>query len=314
MSEAEPLRLLGYVIQQLINTTGLAALYALLATAYALLHGVTNRIVLSFGDLAAYGAFAACFLALYLLLNGGSFGWALALVLIAAAAVVAALSGTVQAAAYAPLVSAPGQAVMIASIGVSIVLQEVMRLKTMGREQWLPAFEAFPVIDAALAGYSIRMTALQAISLALALALVGGLLATLRLTRAGRVWRAVSQNRQLASFCGIDTGGVMVAAAAAAGVFSAAAGWLMALGSGGFSFYMGLTFGLKALFACLIGGFGSIGGAVAGAVALAALETLWSAFFPIVYRDLVVFALIIAVLLLKPEGLLGIPLRRDSGP
>ena len=99
-------------------------------------------------------------------------------------------------------------------------------------------------------------------------------------------------------------------AMAAAG-FAAASGWIIAITYGGVSFYMGLVFGLKALFASIIGGFGTIGGAVAGGIALAVLETVWTAFFPIIYRDVAVFLIIILVLVLKPEGLLG-AVRRDS--
>ena len=312
MTGAEGFRLGGYVLQQLINTAGLAGLYALLAVAYALLHGVTNRIVLSFGDLAAFGAFAACFLSLLLLFSGGGFGWGLALVLIGAAVFAGAISSALQSQIYLPLGRAPGQAIMIASIGASITFREIMRLKTGGREQWLPVLEAGPVIDRTLAGFSVRMTAIQGLSLLLAIVLIGALIAALRFSRAGRIWRAVSQDRRLCSLCGVNAGAVTVIAAGVAGVFSAAAGWLIAIGSGGFGFSMGLVFGLKALFACLIGGFGAIGGAILGAIVLASVETLWSAFFPIIYRDLVVFALIAAVLIFRPEGILGVPARRDS--
>jgi Branched-chain amino acid ABC-type transport system, permease components len=70
--------------------------------------------------------------------------------------------------------------------------------------------------------------------------------------------------------------------------------------------------GLKALFASILGGFGTIGGAIAGGIVLAALETMWTAFFPIVYRDVAVFSLVVLVLIVKPDGLLGVTIRRDS--
>ena len=71
-------------------------------------------------------------------------------------------------------------------------------------------------------------------------------------------------------------------------------------------------FGLKALFATIIGGFGTIGGAIAGGFLLAGIETLWSAFFPIVYRDVAVFLIVILIFVIKPDGLLSAALRRDS--
>ncbi len=100
--------------------------------------------------------------------------------------------------------------------------------------------------------------------------------------------------------------------AAAAGGFAAVSGWIIAIGYGGVSFYMGLVLGLKALFATISGGFGTVGGAIAGGFLLAGLETLWSAYFPIVYRDVAVFLFVILVFVIKPDGLLGVNLRRDS--
>jgi branched-chain amino acid transport system permease protein len=99
---------------------------------------------------------------------------------------------------------------------------------------------------------------------------------------------------------------------AAAAAFAAASGWIIAIGYGGVSFYMGLVFGLKALFATIIGGFGTIGGASVGGFFLAGVETLWSAYFPIVYRDVVVFLVVILIFIIKPDGLLSVSLRRDS--
>jgi branched-chain amino acid transport system permease protein len=89
-------------------------------------------------------------------------------------------------------------------------------------------------------------------------------------------------------------------------------GWIVAVAYGGVTFSMGLMLGFKAMFASVIGGFGTVKGAIVGGVFLAVVETLWTALFPLAYRDVGVFGLIIMVLMLKPEGLCGTVFRRES--
>lgn len=305
-------RSFGYGVQQALTAATVGSFYSLLAVAYALVHGITNRIVLSFGDISMFGAFAAVYAVLFLLLSGSVTAVALALAFAVAAVCAGGLGLAAQRHVFAPLIRTPSQAIMIASIGLSIALQETMRLQTGGREQFLPPVYAGPLIARDVGGFEVRLSGIQAIVLALSLALLAGLALALSRTRLGRLWRACSQNLELARLCGIDTSRVVLATAAASGAFAAAAGWIIAVSYGGISFYMGLVFGLKALFASIIGGFGTIGGAVAGGFILAALETAWTATFPIVYRDAAVFLIIVLVLILKPDGLLGSERRRDS--
>jgi len=308
----EAMRSLGYGLQQALNAAQIACLYSLLAVAYSLIHGVTGRIILSFGDVAMFGAFYICYTALLALLTGWPVALALVFVFVAGAAGTAALGDSLQRGIFSPLIKAPSQAIMIASIGVSIVLQEAMRLQSGGREQWLPPFAGDALVAGDLGGYSIRITTMQGVTVLLAASLLAMLGITLKMSRAGRYWRACTQNRVLAELCGIDVARVTRLTALASAFFAAASGWILAVTYGGVSFYMGLVLGLKALFASIIGGFGTIGGAVAGGIALAVLETGWTALFPIIYRDVAVFLVIILLLVLKPEGLLGVAVRRDS--
>ena len=306
------LRSTGYAIQQTLNAAMVAALYSLLAVAYALLHGITNRIVLSFGDIAMFGAFYTVYLMLLSLVTGTDTGIALGGVFIAALAGTAALGIVVNRGVFAPLVKTPSQAIMIASIGLSIALQEAMRLQSSGREQWLPPIYADTILRIDFDGFPVSVTLMQTIIVLLSATLILTLYSVLARTKAGRLWRACSQNRDLAALCGIDVNRVMSWTAATAAAFAAASGWIIGTAYGGVSFYMGLVLGLKALFASILGGFGTIGGAIAGGIVLAGVETMWTAFFPIVYRDVAVFSLVILVLVLKPDGLLGVPARRDS--
>jgi branched-chain amino acid transport system permease protein len=308
----EMMRSFGYGLQQSLNAAQVACLYALLAVAYSLLHGVTGRIVLSFGDVAMFAAFYVCYMMMLALLTGWPVALALTLVFLAGAIGTAALSDVLQRGVFTPLIKAPSQAIMIASIGVSIVLQEAMRLHSGGREQWLPPFATDSFVQGDFDGFSVRISYMQGATFLFAIGLLVALGVVLKTSRAGRYWRACTQNRALAALCGINVEQVTRLTALGSAVFAAASGWILAVAYGGVSFYMGLVLGLKALFASIIGGFGTIGGAVAGGIALAILETVWTALFPIVYRDVAVFLVIILVLVLKPEGILGVAARRDS--
>jgi branched-chain amino acid transport system permease protein len=302
----------GYLAQQGINAALIAALYCLLAIAYSLIHAVMNRIILSFGDIAMFGAFAAIYGALWGLVGGHGVVGGLIAAFIFGIMAAAGLSHLAQSQVFTPLIKTPSQATMIASIGLSIVIQETMRIQSRGREQWLPPFFGEYTLTIPAGDFPVVITGVQFIALALAIVLIAGLLLTLKGTKAGRFWRACSQNLELARMCGVDTRRVVTLTALAAAVYASAAGFILAVSYGGVSFYMGLVIGLKALFASIIGGFGTIGGAIAGGIALALLETAWSAFFPIVYRDVAVFLTIVLVLVLKPDGLLGYTQRRDS--
>jgi branched-chain amino acid transport system permease protein len=300
----------GYWLQQGINSLVLASFYVTLATAYALLQGITNRIILSFGDFATYGAFAAVYAALWALLDGEDGIGVLAIALLAGMVAAAALGRLSHALVFAPIIRGPSQAVMIASIGLSIVLQEVMRLQSDARDQWLPPFSGGIALAGGLFPVQIGYTQLAVI--VTSISAITGLLAVMRYSAVGRLWRATSQNALLAQLSGVNTDTVFQWSFVAASMFASIAGWTIAVAYGGVSFAMGLVLGFKAMFAAIIGGFGTIGGAIAGGIFLAFVETVWTAAFPMAYRDVATFGIIILILTLKPEGLLGYGQRRES--
>ncbi len=131
-------------------------------------------------------------------------------------------------------------------------------------------------------------------------------------TRYGRMWQACSQDARLASLTGIDVDLVLRMTCVVSAVVASLSGWTIAVSYGGVSFTLGLMAGFKAMFASVVGGFGTLSGAVAGAIFLAVAETLWSSLFPLAYRDAAIFSLIAIILILKPEGIMGSPLRQDS--
>jgi branched-chain amino acid transport system permease protein len=116
----------------------------------------------------------------------------------------------------------------------------------------------------------------------------------------------------LAKLSGVDTLNVLRWACVASAALASVSGWITTVSYGGVTFSMGLMLGFKAMFASVIGGFGTLGGAIIGGIFLAFVETLWTAAFPLAYRDVAVFGFIILILLLKPEWLYSSTTRRES--
>ena len=294
----------GYWLQQSLNGLFLATLYGVLATAYAMLQGITNRIILSFGDVATFGAFAAVSMAIWGFLRGTSGAAVLFPALGVAMLASAALGRLTHTAVFGPLVKSAGQAVMIASVGLSIVLQELLRINSSSRDLWLPPLfgTSLPLLDGT---FQVQLGFTQICAAAAAWGALALLHVAMHHSAAGRLWRAVADHPQLAALSGVDTVAVLRWTFIAASGFAGLAGGIIAVTYGGVNFAMGLVLGFKAMFAAIIGGFGSLAGALAGALFLAGIEVMWTALFPAAYRDVVVFAIIIMVLILKPEGLLG---------
>ena len=302
----------GYWLQQLLNALTLASFYTPLAVAYALVQGITNKIFLSFGDFAMYAAFAA----VYAALAGQVVGYETMVVLlgciIAAVACSAALGRFAATQVFAPLISKSSQAFMIASVGISIVLQETMRIQSGNRDLWLPVFFDGQRIKIFEGSFPVQIGFMQIIAIALSLTAISAVVYVMNHTATGRFWMACSQSEKLARLCGVNTARVLIWSCIGSAALASVSGWIVAVAYGGVTFSMGLMLGFKAMFASVIGGFGTLNGAIIGGVFLAFVETLWTAAFPLAYRDVGVFGLIIMILILKPEGILGSAIRRES--
>ena len=302
----------GYWLQQFLNACTLASFYVPLAVAYALVQGITNKIFLSFGDFAMYAAFAAIYAGLAGLLAGSSTAVILAMSLALAVFSSSALGRFAATHVFAPLISQSSQAFMIASIGVSIVLQEVMRIQSANRDLWMmPLFDgaALRIFDGT---FPVQIGIMQIIAVATAIVSIGFVYIIMQFTAAGRYWKACSQSERLAKLSGVNTLNVLRWACVGSAALASVSGWIIAVSYGGVTFSMGLMLGFKAMFASVIGGFGTLGGAIIGGIFLAFVETLWSATFPLAYRDVAVFGFIILILLLKPEGLYSTTTKRES--
>ena len=160
-------------------------------------------------------------------------------------------------------------------------------------------------------GFPVTATAMQAIVVGLSLAAMAALAVGLRRSGAGRAWRAVAEDASTAELLGVDGGRVMLRTFAVAGALAGLAGFLLVVHYGGIGFSAGLLLGLKALLAAVVGGVGSLAGAALAGALVGVLETLWSGYFPLAYKDVAVLGALTFLLVLRPGGLLGYA---DSGP
>ena len=298
----------AYALQQLVNATVLAAVYTLLATAFSLIYGLVGRINLAFGEIAVLGAYAAIGgVAAAVALGIGDAITGLAIAFVVAAAISAAWSVLIGRMVIEPLHRSNrlGQPILIATAAVALSMQEFVRISQGSRERWAPPTFNQPISLARAQDFIVTVTPMQIVVACLALVAAGGVLILLGRTRFGRAWRAFADDPGTAALFGVDGRRLLASTFLLAGLLAGLAGWIVAAYYGNISFSMGAMLGLKALVAAVVGGIGSVPGAFLGGICVALIEAMWSAYFEITARDIVVFSLLIVVFVLRPGGLLG---------
>jgi branched-chain amino acid transport system permease protein len=302
----------AYWVQQLLNAIILASFYVPLAMAYALVQGLTNRIFLSFGDFAMYATFAAIYSALAMVQSDID-PWVITFASLGVGMACAGALGYFSANhIFIPLRNRSSQAFMIGSIGISIGLQEAMRIQSGGKDVWLPPLFDLQGFALFSGGFPVQIGLMQVIPMAVSIASVGAILLLTSHTKFGLFWHACAQNEALAKLTGLDTDQVLRWTCVVSAMLASVSGWIIVTTSGGINFSIGILLGFKALFASVIGGFGTIGGAIKGGLFLAFAETLWTSVFPSDYRDVAVFAVIVVILIFHPDGLHSPYQRRES--
>ena len=295
-----------YFLQQVVNSLTVCAVYGLLAMAYTLVYGIVGRINLAFGELLMIGGYVTL-LGVYLFAFAGAAVLPLALVAIAvlAAGFTSLYGWTIERLVFRPLRRSGTQAVLIATIGLAIFLQEYVHLAQGSRERWLQPVLSETHVLASAHGFTLVITTFQALIVLLVACAYLTHLKLVDRSRFGMAWRATAQDGVMATLCGIDAGRTVALTFVLGGAYAGVAGCLLALYSGGVSFYMGTVYGFKALTAAIVGGIGSVPGAMLGGLLIGLLETFWSGYLTIAYRDVVVFGMLAAILVFKPEGLLS---------
>lgn len=291
-------------LQHALGSLPVIAIYALLATAYSLIYGLIGRINLAFGDLsslAGYGAFLG-----FSMIGDTALRSAVLIAVVTGLFTAAMHGGALGKLVIGRLAQAPGQHILIATIGVSIFWQEAMRLTQGAGNRWISPLLNRPVGIARADGFTVTVTPMALVVAIVAAIAALAVVIAMRRFRFGLRWRASADDAVAAAMFGVDPRAMLVRTMVLAAVLSGLGGVLTTLYYGGVGYSGGLVIGLKALIAAIIGGIGSINGALAGAILVGFTETLWSSFFAIEYRDPALFAVLIFVLWLKPSGLYGI--------
>lgn len=281
-------------LQQLVNGLSIGSIYALIALGYTMVYGIIKLINFAHGDIYMLGAFIGFSAITYFHL-----GFFSALIL---AMVVCALLGVIiERIAYKPLRNATRIAALITAIGVSYVL-EYGTQKVMGpNARPFPASIGSEIIT--LFGVQIKMQ--QIYILAITIILMVLLQFIVRKTKIGRSMRAVSVDADAAKLMGIDVDATISTTFAIGSALAGAAGVLVGLYYNSINPLMGMIPGIKAFVAAVFGGIGIIPGAMFGGFFIGIVETMVTAYGSSLYKDAVVYAILILILVIKPAGLLG---------
>lgn len=292
-------------VQQLINGLNIGAIYALIALGYTMVYGILRLINFAHGDIYMVGAFAGYFIALKLGLGPS---WGGLLFVLVGSMVVAALVGmAMERLAYRPVRKYARMTSLITAIGVSLLLENLFVALFGGQGRGFPQLindTNFPLFGNAAISKS------QILIFAVSIALMVMLQWIIFKTKVGTAMRAVSFNLNSAKLMGINTDAIIMFTFALGSALAAAGGVLTAQYSPTIDPLMGITTGLKAFVAAVLGGIGNIPGAVLGGLLIGVAETMVVGYgsnigIQSTYRDAVAFAILILVLLVRPSGILG---------
>ena len=299
---------MAYFFQQLINGVALGSIYGLIAIGYTMVYGIIGMINFAHGDIFMVGSFIALILFLILL----SFGitmipLALLIVLLVAMCLTAVWGWSVERIAYRPLRESFRLAPLITAIGMSIVLQNFIQVAQGARVKPLQ-----PVVTGGYelfeeGGFAVILSNIQILIVVTTLILMIVFWLVITRTALGRAQRACEQDRMMASLSGVNVDRTISLTFVLGAMLAAVAGLLYLLYYGVIDFYIGFIAGIKAFTAAVFGGIGSLPGAMLGGLIIGLIETFWSAYFSIEYKDVAAFSMLAIVLIFFPTGLLGRP-------
>ncbi len=300
-----------YFLEQLINGLTLGSIYGLIAIGYTMVYGIIGMINFAHGDVFMVGSFISLIGILAIGVSGdsGAFTVIISLILVLAIAMTLAsvYNWTIERVAYRPLRGSFRLAPLISAIGMSIVLQEYVRIAQDGRPK--------PVAPVVTGGHDlvhsgdfvVRLSNMQIIIIVSTLVLMTIFTLIITRTSLGRAQRSCEQDMKMAALLGVDVNRTIAITFIIGAALAAVAGLLFFLRYGVIDFYIGFLAGIKAFTAAVLGGIGSLPGAMLGGLVIGLIEVFWSAYFSVEYKDVAAFAMLAIVLIFLPQGLLGKP-------
>ena len=285
-------------MQQFINGLSLGSIYALIALGYTMVYGIVTLINFAHGDIMMMGAYAGYFVLVALGATSGGFAAALFVAMVFCGF----LGVAIERLAYRPLRNAPRLNSLITAIAVELILQNMMRVLPFAG----PDPKQFPALNVpAIVIGPVSIPGIKALVIIASVLLMLALHVLVNYTRTGKAMRSVSYDMQASSLMGINVNKTIAVTFAIGSVLAGAGGVLYASAYPQVDPLMGYMPGLKAFVAAVLGGIGSIPGAMIGGVILGIAETMTKGYGPSQYADAISFGILILILLVKPTGLLG---------
>lgn len=295
-----------YFVQQLLNGLTIGSTYALIAIGYTMVYGIIGMINFAHGEVYMIGSYIA-FLVIGLLMMLGIDS---SVLLIGAAFLVAivitsAYGWSIERVAYRPVRHSKRLIALISAIGMSIFLQNYVRLAQGSRSLTIP--HLLPGNWELGGSGQMTLSYMQVLIWVVTLVSMLALSQFIRHSRMGRACRACAEDIKMTNLLGIDTNQVIALTFVIGTAMAAVAGVLLGTYYGVVNPYVGFMAGLKAFTAAVLGGIGSIPGAMLGGLLLGVVEALTAGYISTEYKDVMAFALLISVLLFMPSGILGRP-------
>jgi len=298
---------MSFFFQELVNGITTGALYALVALGFSMVYGVLKLLNFAHGDLYMVGAYIGFFVIQFF---GGSASLSIAVPLllvimfVVAAGLVGGLGVAIERFAYRPLRDAPRIAPLITAIGVSFFL-ESSALLLFGAQFRVYNTSEFISLNSGIRIGSVTIDSVQILVLVLGLVLMTGLRMLVNRSRLGKQMRAVAADREAAEMLGINVNFVITATFLLGSALAGIAGVMGGLLFNTVTSTIGFIVGLKAFTAAVVGGIGSIPGAMLGGLVIGLAESFVTGYISSTFTNLIVFGLLIVVMLVRPSGLLG---------
>lgn len=299
---------LYYFIQQLLNGLTVGSTYALIAIGYTMVYGIIGMINFAHGEVYMIGSYIA-FTALAALALFGLEYLPLMIVgaFIVSMIVTSAYGYSIERVAYRPLRGGNRLIPLISAIGMSIFLQNLVRLAQGSRDIAMPNLIPGGINIGPETGFHATLSYMQMIIFVVTLITMTVLTLFITRSRMGRACRACAEDLKMTNLLGINTNGIIALTFVIGAALAAVAGVLLGMYYGVVNPYIGFMAGLKAFTAAVLGGIGSIPGAVLGGLLLGVTESMTAGYFSSEYKDVVAFSLLILILLFRPSGILGRP-------
>ena len=296
---------MAYLLQQLINGLTLGSIYGLIAIGYTMVYGIIGMINFAHGEIYMIGAFVAVIA--FTAFANFPLVVAILLVLLFSMLITAAYGWTVERVAYRPLRGSFRLAPLISAIGMSIFLQNYVQLLQGARNKPIPPMiqGGFTVMQEG--EFTVQLSYLQIIIVVTTLVLMTGFTQFINTTSLGRQQRACEQDKTMAALLGVNVDRTVSMTFVMGAALAAVAGVMVTLYYGVVDFFLGFLAGLKAFTAAVLGGIGSLPGAMLGGLLIGLIEALWAGYFSSEWKDVAAFAILVLVLIFRPQGLLGRP-------